>query len=161
MTSLLNLLESILKKATVVCIALMLIIVFVQVITRYVFSYTPSFGEELSRYLFVWTVFLSMPLLARTGGHMAIETLTTRLHGKPLKVCRVIADIFTMWFLVIMVYHGCKMVMLAHHQTSAAMMIPMSYVYCVIPFGCFVMLLYTIENLITVLRTPADELKHK
>ncbi|MCH5277960.1 MAG: TRAP transporter small permease [Desulfovibrionaceae bacterium] len=159
MTRLLNLIDALLKKLTIVCIALMLIIVFAQVITRYCFNYTPVFGEELSRYLFVWTVFLSLPLLARVGGHMAIETLTNRLKGARLKVCRIIADIFSLIFLAIMVWNGCKMVMLAHFQTSPAMMLPMSYVYCVIPFGCFVMLLYTIENLMGLLRTPADEVR--
>lgn len=159
MSRFLRFLDSLLKGLTIVCIALMLIIVFLQVITRYCFNYTPSFGEELARYLFVWTVFLSLPLLARSGGHMAIETLTNRLHGMKLKICRLVADIFSLWFLGIMVWHGCRMVILAQYQTSAAMMLPMSYVYSVIPFGCAVMLLYTLENLVTVIRTPADELK--
>jgi TRAP-type C4-dicarboxylate transport system permease small subunit len=159
MSAFLNFIDSLLKKMTILCIALMLIIVFAQVITRYCFNYTPSFGEELSRYLFVWTVFLSLPLLARSGGHMAIETLTNRIHGMTLKVCRIIADLFSFAFLAIMVWYGCKMVMLTQYQTSPAMMIPMCYVYSVIPFGCFVMLLYTLENFIKVIRTPADEIK--
>ena len=90
---------------------------------------------------------------------MAIETLTKRLQGNKLKSCNIIADIFSLAFLAVMVFHGGRMVMLANFQTSAAMEIPMSYVYAVIPIGCFVMLLYTVENLIKVLRTPADELK--
>ncbi len=159
MTRLLNFIEKFLQVMTVICIAVMLIIVFLQVITRYCFNYTPSFGEELARYLFVWTVFLSLPLLARVGGHMAIETLTNRLHGVKLKVCRIVADLLTMWFLGIMVYHGCRMVVLSQYQTSPAMLIPMSYVFSVIPFGCGVMFLYTLENFIKVIRTPADSVK--
>ena len=159
MSKILNFIDILLKRLTIFCIALMLVIVFVQVITRYCFNYTPSFGEELARYLFVWTVFLSLPLLARSGGHMAIETLTNRIHGAKLKACRIIADIFSFWFLAIMVWYGGKMVVLAQYQTSPAMLIPMSYVYSVIPFGCFVMLLYTVENFIKVIRTPADEVK--
>ncbi|WP_298067993.1 TRAP transporter small permease [uncultured Mailhella sp.] len=159
MSKILNFIDILLKRLTIFCIALMLVIVFVQVITRYCFNYTPSFGEELARYLFVWTVFLSLPLLARSGGHMAIETLTNRIHGAKLKACRILADIFSFWFLAIMVWYGGKMVVLAQYQTSPAMLIPMSYVYSVIPFGCFVMLLYTVENFIKVIRTPADEVK--
>ncbi len=158
LSAFLNFLDGLLKKATIACIGLMLVIIFLQVITRYCFGYTPFFGEELARYLFVWTVFLSMPLLARSGGHMAIETLTMRLKGRPLKVCRVVADLFTMWFLLIMVAAGVRMTLMAQYQTSAAMMIPMSWVYAVIPFGCAVMLLYTIENFIKLLRTPAERL---
>ncbi len=158
MKAILGLIDSFLKLATILSIGIMLIIVFAQVISRYCFGYTPSWGEELSRYLFVWTVFFSIPLLAKSGGHMAIETLTSRIHGAKLKTCRILADLFTLCFLGIMVWQGGRMVMLAQFQTSAAMEIPMSWVYAVIPLGCFVMLIYTMENLIHVLRTPAEEM---
>ena len=76
-----------------------------------------------------------------------------------LKIFRIAADIFSLMFLAVMTWNGVKMVMLAHFQTSPAMVIPMSYVYCVIPFGCGVMLLYVLQNLWTVLRTPAEQSK--
>ncbi|MDE5833602.1 MAG: TRAP transporter small permease [Desulfovibrio sp.] len=152
-------LDIILKTLVVIGNGLMLLLVFVQVITRYVFNYTPSFGEELARYLFVWVVFLSLPLVARYGGHMAIETLTSRVKGGTLKFLNICADIFTIAFMGIMVWYGALMVMRTSYQTSPAMMIPMSWVYIVIPFGSGVMLIYALANLIDVLRTPADEIK--
>lgn len=152
-------LEWFLKVLVVIGNGLMLLIVFTQVITRYVFNYTPYFGEELARYLFVWVVFLSLPLVAKYGGHMCIETLTSRVKGATLKFLNICADIFTIVFLGIMVVCGIQMVMRTSYQTSPAMMIPMSWVYVVIPFGCAIMLLYTIANLINVLQTPADKIR--
>lgn len=152
-------LEWILKALVIVGNGLMLLLVFAQVITRYLFNYTPYFGEELARYLFVWVVFLSLPLVAKYGGHMAIETITSRVHGATLKFLNIMADIFTIIFMGIMVVCGIQMVIRTSYQTSPAMMIPMSWVYVVIPFGCGVMLLYVIANLINVLKTPASELK--
>lgn len=90
---------------------------------------------------------------------MAIETVTNRVHGATLKFLNILADIFTIIFLSIMVVCGIQMVMRTSYQTSPAMMIPMSWVYVVIPFGCGVMLLYVLANLINVLRTPASEMK--
>lgn len=150
--------EKTLKALVIVANGLMLLLVFGQVITRYVFGWTPHFGEELARYLFVWVVFLSLPLVARTGGHMCIETLTSRVKGNTLKTLNILADIFSIVFLSIMVWFGIRMVMLANFQTSPAMMIPMSWVYVVIPFGCAIMLLYVVGNLVRVLKTSADEL---
>lgn len=152
-------LDQILKTLVVIGNGVMLLLVFAQVITRYVFNYTPYFGEELARYLFVWVVFLSLPLVGKYGGHMAIETITSRVQGSTLKFLNICADIFTIVFLAIMVWYGALMVMRTNFQTSPAMMIPMSWVYVVIPFGCGVMLLYTVANLINVLRTPASEIK--
>lgn len=159
LTSFFNKLDWFLKTLVVIGNGLMLLLVFAQVITRYVFNYTPAFGEELARYLFVWIVFLSLPLVARYGGHMAIETITSRVKGATLKFLNILADIFTIAFLAIMVWCGIQMVIRTNFQTSPAMMIPMSWVYIVIPFGCAVMLLYTIVNLINVLKTPASTIK--
>lgn len=152
-------LEWFLKALVIIGNGLMLLLVFGQVITRYIFNYTPSFGEELARYLFVWVVFLSLPLVAKYGGHMAIETITSRVHGATLKFLNIMADLFTIIFLCIMVWCGIQMVIRTNYQTSPAMMIPMSWVYAVIPFGCAVMLLYVVMNLINVLKTPASEME--
>lgn len=159
MIALSRFLEKMLKALVIVANAAMLLLVFGQVITRYVFGWTPHFGEELARYLFVWVVFLSLPLVARYGGHMCIETLTSRVKGATLKTLNILADIFSIAFLSIMVWNGVRMVMLADFQTSPAMMIPMSWVYVVILFGCGVMLLYVLGNLVRVLKTPAAELR--
>ncbi len=151
--------EKILKILVTTAIGMMLAIVFLQVISRYVFSFTPSFAEELSRYLFVWIVFLSLPLVAKNGGHMAIETLTSRIKGAKLKFCRVLADIFTIAFLLVMVWNSIKMVQIAHFQTSPALVVPMSYVYSVIPFGCAIMCIYVVNDFITLLRTAPEDVK--
>ena len=151
--------EKFLKALVILCNGAMLLLVFGQVITRYCFGWTPSFGEELARYLFVWVVFLSLPLVAKSGGHMCIETITSRVHGFTLKVLNILADLFSLTFLSIMVFYGVRMVRLTSFQTSPAMMIPMSWVYIVIPFGCGVMFCYVAANLVRVLKTPASEMK--
>ncbi|WP_297671157.1 TRAP transporter small permease [uncultured Desulfovibrio sp.] len=151
--------EKLLKALVIVANGAMLLLVFGQVITRYCFGWTPHFGEELARYLFVWVVFLSLPLVAKHGGHMCIETITSRVKGNTLKTLNILADIFSIAFLAVMVWNGVRMVDLAGFQTSPAMMIPMSWVYVVIPFGCGVMLCYVAANLLRVLRTPAADLK--
>lgn len=157
--TMLDALDTALKALVIFGNGLMLLLVFGQVVTRYLFNYTPYFGEELARYLFVWVVFLSLPLVAKSGGHMAIETLTSHVQGATLKFLNILADIFTIVFLLIMVVCGIEMVARTSYQTSPAMMIPMSWVYSVIPFGCAVMLLYVFINLVKVIKTPAKDTK--
>jgi TRAP-type C4-dicarboxylate transport system permease small subunit len=135
----------------------MMLWVFAQVVTRYVFNYTPSFGEELARYMFVWVVFLSLPIVAKKGGHMAIEMITVRLKGAALRRVNLIADAFTLVFLGIMVWHGIGMVMRASYQTSPALQISMSWVYLAIPLGCGIMLLNVLQHFLSLLRTGAAD----
>lgn len=159
MKALLDKLDAALKWLVILANGGMLLLVFAQVISRYGFGYTPSYGEELARYLFVWVVFLSLPLVARHGGHMCIETITSRVRGTTLRILNILADICSMAFLGIMVWQGILMVERTSFQTSPAMQIPMSWVYVVIPFGCGVMLLHVVGNFIGLLRAPAGDAK--
>ncbi|MDR3176667.1 MAG: TRAP transporter small permease [Desulfovibrio sp.] len=157
MNTFLNRVEKILSVAVSAIIGLMMLWVFAQVVTRYVFNYTPSFGEELARYMFVWVVFLSLPIVAKKGGHMAIEMITVRLKGAALRRVNLIADAFTLVFLGIMVWHGIGMVMRASYQTSPALQISMSWVYLAIPLGCGIMLLNVLQHFLSLLRTGAAD----
>ncbi|MDR0827058.1 MAG: TRAP transporter small permease [Desulfovibrio sp.] len=158
MKSVLDKIEKGLNLFVSILIGCMMLWVFVQVITRYCFSYTPSYGEELARYMFVWVVFLSLPIVAKRGGHMAIEMITVRLKGQALKTIRIAADIFTLAFLALMVVQGTFMTIKSSIQTSAALEIPMSWVYCVMPIGCLIMLANVLCNFVNLIRTPADKL---
>ncbi len=152
-------LEEILKKIIFVLMALILILTFLTVITRYCFSYTPAYSEELARYMFVWIVFLSLPIVTRQGSNMAIEMLISRTRGMVLKTMLFFSGSCTIVFLLIMIFHGFTLVTEVSYQTSPALDISMSYVYIVIPFGCAIMLLNVAQQFVTLLRTPADQLE--
>ena len=152
MKKLLCYMEKTFAAATIVGIGLMLAIIFLQVISRYFFGHSPSYSEELSRYLFVWVVFLSLPVVSRQGGHMVVGLLLERFSGAPLRRIKIVGGVCGIAFLAIMVYQGIRMIQLASWQTSPAMEIPMSYVYVAIPLGCTAMLLVAIDELIDVIR---------
>lgn len=157
MKKLLGYMEKTFAAASIVGIGLMLAIIFIQVISRYFFGHTPSYSEELSRYLFVWVVFLSLPVVSRQGGHMVVGLLLERFTGEPLRRIKILGGLFSIAFLVIMIYQGIRMINMASWQTSPAMEIPMSYVYVAIPLGCAAMLLVAIDELLDVLRGGAQQ----
>lgn len=151
--------DKILKTIVIGCLGSMLLIIFVQVVSRYAFHYSLSFSEELARYLFVWTVFLCIPVVQRMGGHMTLGVITERISGKPLKTLRIVADILTIIFMTIILKNGIVMVQKTSFQVSPAMQICMSYIYLAIPIGSAAMLLNLVENLIDVIKTPSSETK--
>ena len=155
----LDILEKGLKAVVILLIGFLMLWVCALVPTRYLFNHTPAYGEELSRYVFVWIVFLCLPILARTGGHMAIETITARLSGFKLKVCRLTADVFTLIFLAIMIWQGGFMIGRASFQTSPGLGLSMSWVYLSIPLGCGIMFLNVLRNFLSMLSRPSEEAK--
>ncbi|MCF7936189.1 MAG: TRAP transporter small permease [Synergistales bacterium] len=149
--------DYVLRKAITLSLGLMLIIIFVQVVSRYVFHNSLSFSEELARYLFVWTVFLGIPVVQRMGRHMTVGLLTQRFRGKTLKALRIAAYLLTFLFMVILLQNGMAMVQRVVWQTSPALQIKMSYVYYAIPVGSGAMLLNLLEQFLETLLTPAEK----
>ena len=137
----------------------MLALIFFQVVSRYVFHNSLAFSEELARYLFVWTVFLGIPVVQRMGGHMTVGVITERIKGNPLKIFRIVASVLTIIFMVIIFKNGWLMVQRTSFQISPAMQIPMSYIYYALPIGSIAMILNTMEELIDIFKTPASETK--
>ena len=140
-------------------LGLMLALIFIQVIFRYVFHNSLTFSEELSRYLFVWTVFLGIPVVLRMGGHMAVGVITERISGKWLKILRIIANLLFLIFMFVIFQNGLLMSQKMVFQKSPAMQISMSYVYYAIPIGAMASVLITFEDLIKIFLTPASETK--
>lgn len=66
------------------CLALMAVSVFVNVVLRYGFGSGVAASEELSRLLFVWMVFIGATAAYPTGEHMAFTSLVGMLQRKPL-----------------------------------------------------------------------------
>ena len=83
------------KWAIVAGSAVMILVVSAQVALRYLFNTSLDWSEEVSRLLFVWTMFLAIPLGIREGAHVGIELLTAHIpegaRESLAKACAVVA----------------------------------------------------------------------
>ena len=62
--------------------AVMIAVVTVQVVLRYAFNSSIDWSDEISRFLFVWCMFLAIPLGIREGAHVGIELLVAHLPAQ-------------------------------------------------------------------------------
>ena len=69
--------------AGALCLAMMALAVFINVILRYGFGSGIAASEELSRLLFVWMVFICATAAYPAGEHMAFTSLLLPLKNKP------------------------------------------------------------------------------
>ena len=86
-----------LKFAIVVCLALMVILVFGNVVLRYGFNLGISVSEEVSRWLFVWMTFLGAIVALREHGHLGVDTLVKRLPLLGKKACLVASQLLMLY----------------------------------------------------------------
>jgi len=71
----------------VCCTAAMIVVVSVQVALRYLLNTSIDWSDEVSRLLFVWCMFLAIPLGIREGSHVGVELLVQRLPDGARRQC--------------------------------------------------------------------------
>ena len=79
-----------LEAVIALCLLLMVVLVFGNVVLRYAFNSGIAISEELSRWLFVWLTFLGAIVALREHGHLGTEALVSRLGPLGRKTCLVI-----------------------------------------------------------------------
>lgn len=130
--------------------AVVLIVAFVQVIFRYVLNNSLSWSEELMRYLFIWMFFLAMSESTRTGAHLGLDIVPDLCRKNPTAnlVLQTLIDVLCILFQVFLIYFGFKISGVNMGQKSAAMLIPLGYIYAALPVGAILMMFYQIRNMI-------------
>ncbi|WP_316859915.1 TRAP transporter small permease [uncultured Cohaesibacter sp.] len=138
---------------SVVAMLVMLAIIFMQVITRYVFGFSLEWSEELARFLFVWVVFLGSALIMGEDGHLAVELLPRLLKGTvPGFALNLFINVCGYVFIFLLITQGWKMTETMTFQTSPGLGISMSYVYMIMPLSGLLMLMYHIKDTINIFR---------
>jgi len=75
---------------TVALLAMMVVLVFGNVVLRYVFNSGITVTEEVSRWMFVWVTFLGSVVALKERGHLGTEFLVGRLGASGRKLCLVV-----------------------------------------------------------------------
>jgi TRAP-type C4-dicarboxylate transport system permease small subunit len=86
-----------LKALIALCLAVMVVLVFGNVVLRYGFNLGITVSEELSRLLFVWLTFLGAIVAMREHGHLGVDILVRRLPALGKKICLVISHLLMLY----------------------------------------------------------------
>jgi TRAP-type transport system small permease protein len=78
-------------------LAAMVLLVFGNVVLRYVANSGITVSEELSRWLFVWMTFLGAIVALKEHGHLGTDMLVARLGPAGKKVCLVLGQALMLW----------------------------------------------------------------
>jgi len=145
--------DKVLEWIVIVIMAVMVLNVTWQVVTRFVLKNPSSFTEELARYLLIWLGLFGASYGVGKKIHLAIDVFSSRFKGKSKCYLEIFLALCTFFFaLFVMVIGGIYLVSLSFElkQISAALRIKMGYVYLAIPIsGAMIMfysLVFFVEN---------------
>jgi TRAP-type transport system small permease protein len=121
--------------ALVLLLTLMSVVIFANVVLRYLSGSSIVWAEEVARYAMVWLTFLGMGAVFRIGGHIAIENLQEAVSARFSQWLRC-AILFTIVLLGLgMVQMGLVYMGRSQFQLTASTQIPFSYIYAAVPVG--------------------------
>lgn len=76
-----------LKFIIAICLMVMVVLVFGNVLLRYGFNLGITISEELSRWLLVWLTFLGAIVALRQHAHLGVDTLVRALPAAGKRLC--------------------------------------------------------------------------
>jgi TRAP-type C4-dicarboxylate transport system permease small subunit len=126
----------------------MFIVLFAQVISRYVFNKAFSWSEELALILFVWSIYLGACAAIRRHQHLRLEILLDKVSPKNRLILDLIGNFFFALFSFIVMFGIMPIVTrLIRSGTSTAVMgIPKWINYSIIPAMFGLMLFRLIQD---------------
>lgn len=133
----------------VVMLAGMVFITFAQIICR-VFFTALSWSEEVARYLLVWSTFIGASCVYKRAGHINVTIVKSLFPEKMQKFLTILSHVLCGAFFMLAVYYGFKYMKLQGRQLSAALRIPMRFMYMAIPIGCVAMFTHVLDSLFSI-----------
>lgn len=122
-----------------VFLAVMVAVVFAQVIWRYVLSASIFWSEELSRYLMVWATMFASGVCLKRGAHMAVRFVHDALPANLRRWSALGVYLLILSFLAVVFRYGITLVARTWMQISPTLNLPMGAVYLCIPLGALFM----------------------
>lgn len=146
------------------CIANMLVLTVVLsavVFIRFVPIAKLSWSDEIIEWLMASLIFMASAELWRVNDHFRIEMVVQWLAGRQSgRIFSLFLEVLTGAFILLFAYYSLNMT-LSERRTSAILAWPMAWWYAPMPTAGFIMLIYSIRNIVQGFRAVVRGFKEK
>lgn len=138
-----------------------ILVVLAQVIWRYILNDSLTWTEELSSYLFAWTVFLGAALAIRDDLHVRFTFLSDRFSTHTRRVAEIVKSLLIGIFLLSTTIFGVMWVIEVQGTRSPALGLPVNFcLYGAVPAASVIGLYFLVQKVLrreNLRRTSKDE----
>lgn len=130
--------------------AVMVIVIFLQVIMRYAFNNSLSWSEELGRFSFEWLTWIGISLGARMGQHIKITMLVDKLQYKGAQLANITSEIIVIIICGLTIYYGVELSKMFVGSKFTSIKISLAWGYASVIVGCGLM---TIRSFVSIIKS--------
>lgn len=148
------------QGAMVAMMATMIVLVFGNVVLRYVFNSGIAFSEEASRFVFMWLTLTGALLVMHDKAHLGMSTVVSRLGESGQRACRLLADAGALGCCLLLAHGAWQLVTIGMDDRAPVTGVPLGVVYAcllVCSVGMAAMLLHGLWRLVSG-RMPQHEM---
>lgn len=131
----------------ITALGLMTVVIFLQVIFRFVIKSSLPWSEELARYLMIWGTMVGASIGVRERAHIGVELFVRLLPVKIRRWAELVAFLVCLGFYCFVGYSAWLVVgfLMSSRQVSPAMQIPIYWAYLAVLVGVFLMFIRTLQ----------------
>ena len=138
--------------AVIFCGALLCLLVFGNVLSRFVFAFDIAWSNELAIFAMVWATFLGGATAQRRRDHMRIGELVETLGGRPRLVAEVSVNAIVLVVLGLLVWYGVVIARKNMAQEMTVLYWPVGLIYAAMPVGSLLTAVHVVADTILLLR---------
>jgi TRAP-type C4-dicarboxylate transport system permease small subunit len=136
------------------CIAVVAVLVFIDVMSRFILQKSIGWLQTLDQWLILGSSFLIVGVLLRTGDHVRVDMLSSRLRGAAHKAIMTFNYTMVLVFGIVTTWSGVRYVdgLIERGVTRILYSyVPLWTVVIVVPIGMAVLVIYAIGMIVKTL----------
>jgi len=141
-------LEKVVSNLMILFYIILVISLFLQVFTRYILKMPIFWTDELSRYMFIWIIFLGSGIAFSKDSHIRVRLLIKKLPQKFKMLQEIIIKVLLICYLILVTVKGFELIQFVKRQTTPALEISRAYPYSAVLVGSIIMILGLLCSLI-------------
>jgi TRAP-type transport system small permease protein len=147
--------EKVVRFVVGVLLTALVVIVFSNVLSRYVLNSALAWSEEIGRIVFIYLVFFVAILAYIKNEHLGLDLLVKRLPARPANLVVLAADLLVLLAIGVLAWGGFDLTRqtLQSGWTSPVMEIPYGYIYLVVPLCGSILFVQAVFKLASNLRS--------
>lgn len=128
------------------------VLVFGNVLSRFIFRWDVAWSGELVTFLLVWGSFVGGAAAIARGAHMRITELVTALPGAARLVLEAVAQLLVLALLVMVVWQGIEICIRTWEQETSVLYWPQGLLYAGMPVGAALGVPFLVWDLVLLAR---------
>lgn len=145
-------------------LGVMVVVIFLQIIARYIFGDSFSWSEELARYCAIWLIYITLGAVVLKAQHVTVDAIVSRLPESVKRPWEQGIQVVILALNIVLIVFGTILVARVAElgALSPALQLPMWVVYAAVPVGLLLASVRAVQASIAIWRPrpetdPFDE----